>query len=184
MDELAVKSARGDVQAFAELVEREQAGVRGYLASRLRAPETAEDLAQETFIVAYRKLKEFDASQSLWPWLRGIAHNLVLNERRKLARNEALREEMLWKDATGPGPETHGGAIESLGRCLERLSGRMREFVRLRYDENRPLQDIAGRLKLTDGSARVAHVRILRSLRQCIETLGTEAQGSGQGSWQ
>jgi RNA polymerase sigma-70 factor (ECF subfamily) len=170
MDELIARILAGDREAFAAIVEEMQARVRAYVACRLSDPETAEDLAQETFIVAYRRLKDFDASQEFWPWLRGIAHNLVLNERRKLSREEALREELLWQDAGGPreSPGVRPGALEALARCLSRLSERMREFVRLRYDESRPLEEIAGQLGLTGGSARVAHVKVLRALRDCM----------------
>jgi RNA polymerase sigma-70 factor (ECF subfamily) len=47
-------------------------------------------VAQEAFIVAYNRLDEFDRSRDFGAWLRGIARNLVINERRKDARRKRI----------------------------------------------------------------------------------------------
>jgi len=171
MDELVARVIAGDREAFARVVERDSPRLRAYVACRLRDPEAAEDLAQEAFIVAYRRLAEFDQSRDFYAWLRGIARNLVLNERRKLSREAAAREELLAQSA-GPLWECDGpksSIFEALARCMARVSERMREFLKLRYDQGLELAQIAERTGITAGSARVAHVRLLRSLRECVE---------------
>ncbi|HOX08650.1 MAG TPA: sigma-70 family RNA polymerase sigma factor [Planctomycetota bacterium] len=173
MDELVTRAKSGDRNAFAHLVERESGRLRAFVACRLCDPETAEDLAQETFIIAHRRLGDFDAAQDFYPWLRGIARNLILNERRKRTREETVRDELFdqIRDAE-PSALADSPAIDLLGRCLARLSDRMRKFLQLRYDQGLALADVAGQMGLTEASARVTHLRLLRGLRDCMEQSG------------
>ena len=83
--ELATRVAGSDDQAaFQTLVERHQAAIRGFL-RRLMAGDhgTADDLAQETFLLAYRKLPSWEARGSLSSWLHTIAYRRFLQFRRK-----------------------------------------------------------------------------------------------------
>jgi len=171
VDELVARAVAGDREAFSGLVQREGARLRAFVACRLYGSEAAEDLAQEAFIVAYRRLADFDVSQDFYNWVRGIARNLILNERRRRSREEVAREELL-AQAAGPlwecdAPKTP--IFEALARCMAHVSGRMREFLKLRYDQGLELAEVAQRTGLTAGSARVTHVRLLRSLRDCVE---------------
>jgi RNA polymerase sigma-70 factor (ECF subfamily) len=174
MNELIERAMGGDTEAFGDLVEREQSRVRAFVASRLSDPQRAEDLAQDTFVIAYTRRGEFDQSREFGPWLFGIARNLIMNERRKLARREAAMEEL--RDyALVASQESNEGDVSNLERleeCLKRVSGKMRDFVRLRYFEDCPLEEVAKKMNLTYGSARVSHVRALGTLRDCMEEKG------------
>src|SRR5690606_8676992 len=79
----------GERAAFAELVERHSRGVLVFLTVRMSNPAEAEDLAQETFLIAWRKLAAFDPDAPFGPWLRGIARHLLQNYWRK-RRAEAI----------------------------------------------------------------------------------------------
>src|SRR6185369_1636266 len=79
-----VRAARqGSWPAFAELVRRHQDAVRACLAVRMDLPHEAEDLAQEAFVTAFRKLDDFDVDRPFGPWVRSIAFNLLRNHWRK-----------------------------------------------------------------------------------------------------
>ena len=52
------KAQRGDEAAFCRIVYAYQSRLRGYLATRTKTPADADDLAQDTFVVAYRKIAE------------------------------------------------------------------------------------------------------------------------------
>ena len=67
----------GDIEAFSQLVTAYQTNICACLAIRLNSNYEVDDLAQEVFIVAFRRLAEFDAERALGPWLRGIAFNLL-----------------------------------------------------------------------------------------------------------
>jgi len=92
--ELAARVAGSDDQAaFQQLVERHQAAIRGFL-RRLTAGDhgTADDLAQETFLQAYRKITGWKASGTFTSWLHSIAYRQFLQHRRKHARQQVVAE--------------------------------------------------------------------------------------------
>jgi RNA polymerase sigma factor (sigma-70 family) len=76
-----------DPAAFGELVRRHQSAVRGFLRHQTRGDSArADDLAQETFIRAWRGLGGYRGGSRFGTWLLGIAYNVFRNERR--ARKE------------------------------------------------------------------------------------------------
>ena len=84
--ELISRAALGsDTGAFGELVRRHQSAVRRFLRHLTRGDEaSADDLAQETFLQAYRGLGHFRADAPFLTWLLGIAHNQFRNARRRI----------------------------------------------------------------------------------------------------
>ena len=92
-DILARKAADGDSAAFASLVRRHQSSLRGFLLRLTRGDHAlADDLAQETFIEAHRKLAQYDGRGSFAGWLYAIAWSRFRMAARK-RRDEALGEE-------------------------------------------------------------------------------------------
>lgn len=74
----------GDVEAFRELVEQHQRRVFGFVRNLVRHAPDAEDLVQEVFVAAFRKLDSFDAERSQFStWLLTIARNRCLNHLRR-----------------------------------------------------------------------------------------------------
>ena len=92
--ELATRVAGSDDQAaFQQLVERHQAPIRGFLRRLLAGDHsTADDLAQETFLIAYRKIPGWKASGTLSSWLHTIAYRQFLQHRRKHKRQQVMAE--------------------------------------------------------------------------------------------
>src|ERR1044071_5477361 len=80
------QAANGDAAAWEPLMlAHQEAGVRAsYLL--LGDPDDAEDVAQETFLRAWKHLKGFDVTRPLRPWLLSIASNLASNRRRSAGR--------------------------------------------------------------------------------------------------
>ena len=73
-----------DRAAFGELVRKHQSAVRAFLRQLTRGDAAwADDLAQESFILAYRKLRDFRGEAAFSSWLLGIAHNQFRNARRR-----------------------------------------------------------------------------------------------------
>lgn len=88
-DLIARVLANEDQHAFGELVRRYQSPVRGFLARLTRGDaHLADDLAQETFVKAWRKLQTYHGSAKFSTWLFGIAYNefrTVARQRKELA---------------------------------------------------------------------------------------------------
>jgi RNA polymerase sigma-70 factor (ECF subfamily) len=73
--ELARAARGGDRQAFQELTTRHYRRVCAFLVKRVQRPDVVEDLAQETFLEAYRSLATLERPERFASWLFGIAHN-------------------------------------------------------------------------------------------------------------
>lgn len=83
------------IEEFGEIVNERQVSVRACVRVLGIPSGYVDDIVQETFIVGYKKFKEFVQSRSMRSWLLGIARNLVLHERRKTARRLKLIHENL-----------------------------------------------------------------------------------------
>jgi RNA polymerase sigma-70 factor (ECF subfamily) len=92
--DLAARVAGSDDQAaFQQLVERHQGAIRGFLRRLLAGDHgTADDLAQETFLLAYRKIAGWKGSGTFSSWLHTIAYRQFLQFRRKHARQQVMAE--------------------------------------------------------------------------------------------
>ena len=84
--ELVERARAGDADAFGELVERYQAAVYRVARAALRSTTEADDVTQEAFIAAFRKLREFRGDASFKTWLLAIAWNTARMQRRSAWR--------------------------------------------------------------------------------------------------
>ncbi len=87
---LVEQCLKGEREAFARIVERYQHRVFQLALTRMRNRQDADDLAQETFLQAYRKLHSFDQRYSFKTWLFTICANLGKNHLRGLARRREV----------------------------------------------------------------------------------------------
>jgi RNA polymerase sigma-70 factor (ECF subfamily) len=88
LDEALVAAAQsGSTEAFARLVERHQQALRAFLRRACGDWAEADDLAQETFLTAWRSIGRLKAGVSVRAWLCGIGYNKHLTARRSGARD-------------------------------------------------------------------------------------------------
>ncbi|MDX9975394.1 MAG: RNA polymerase sigma factor, partial [FCB group bacterium] len=94
-EEQGLRSAvlAGNELAWRTLYDRHFDPLFAYVYARTRDPHRTEDLVQETWTTAVRRIASFDAARGPFgAWLRGIADRLLLNERRRWARRQRLQE--------------------------------------------------------------------------------------------
>jgi RNA polymerase sigma-70 factor (ECF subfamily) len=83
-DPLTQRARSGDATAFGALVRQHQSKVRGFLRRLTRGDAAlADDLAQETFLEAHRKIAQYRGDGTFGAWLCGIAWSRFLMERRR-----------------------------------------------------------------------------------------------------
>jgi RNA polymerase sigma-70 factor (ECF subfamily) len=154
-----------------------------YLRSVVRDANVAEDLFQETMLVAWRKLAESDQSLPFGPWLRGIAGRLILEHRRKAAANSTLPCTPELLDALEaefaafeqrPG-DTFRSRAERLRTCLERLPALLRDAVHLVYVRGLSLHSMATALGATNEAVKKRVQRARQLLAECLESSGSAA---------
>ena len=152
--------------------------MRACLAVRMDNAHEAEDLAQEAFVTAFRKLAEFDLERPFGPWVRSIAFNLLRNHWRKfrvlgVGGHEEL-ESLVEQRIAAQNAGREGGELAALRDCLESLDGPARSLVERRYTEEASVQEIAAELgrKYSAVTMQLHRLRVL--LADCVrERLGT-----------
>src|SRR5690348_2908702 len=151
--------------------------VRAFLLSSLRDAVAAEDLVQETFLVAWRILDRYDRKLPFGPWVRGIAGKLVLNWRRKLGRSRVhyCDDEVLGRIDDGvreftqlPG-DTFDDKLDALRDCLHELTGPQRESIRLHYEHGLHCKQIGERLGIGFEAVKKHLQRGRAQLHRCLQ---------------
>jgi RNA polymerase sigma-70 factor (ECF subfamily) len=128
-DELVGKAQAGDVDAFTELVGRVQEKVYHTILGMTRNQEDAGDLAQETFMVAYRSLPSFKRQSGFYTWIYRIAVNLTLNFLKKKGKEkgtESFEDKAAVLDRAGyeaASPEGDSLSRELKDRIDEAIAG-------------------------------------------------------------
>jgi len=161
--ELARAAREGDSEAFGVLVTRYMRP--GYLValSVTGNPEDAEDVAQESFLVALKRLEDCRDPEKFGGWLLTIVRNRARNllRRERLRRGEELTPEI--SPGTG-GPEDDLRRMEireQVAQGLEGLSEIRREVLLLHDLEGWKHREIAQRLGIPDGTVR-SHLHFAR----------------------
>ena len=134
----------GDERAFEELVIRYEAKVRNIAFGVLRDRALAEDVAQETFLTAYRKAGSFRAEGSVRSWLFRIAVRRALDElKRRVRKAEVALPDAGADQVDHAEPHKELDADWDLERALERLTPEHRAAIILKEVEGLSYQEIA-----------------------------------------
>jgi RNA polymerase sigma factor (sigma-70 family) len=155
-----------DRVAFGELVRRHQGVVRGFLRRMLgSAADLADDLAQETFIKAYRNLRGFRGGASFPSWMCAIAANELRAEWRRRKRRSAFCEEDM--DAA-PLPAAGPGEQRDLAAGLARLPDAQRAALVLCYEHGLTHEEAAAALDCPVGTLKSHVARGKARLREWL----------------
>ncbi len=179
--EAAAEAQLGNKQAFRFLVERHSAAIFRLAYLMTRNEHDAEDLVQETFLRAFKQLKQFDGRAAFPTWLHRICVNCSLNfirarkSRREETRVTADELPSRWLDevaAQTPSPErlTQDRQFTAmLGPALDMLTEAERTAFILRHYENSPVEEIATALGTQPGAAKQTVFRAVQKLRTALE---------------
>jgi RNA polymerase sigma-70 factor (ECF subfamily) len=175
--ELAARVAGSDDQAaFQQLVERHQAAIRGFLRRLLAGDHgTADDLAQETFLLAYRKIPGWRASGTFSSWLHTIAYRQFLQFRRKHARQTVMAE----PPDTGFDPGLAVDAEILLPRLMQLVSAEERACLTLAYATGMTHPEIVQITGLPLGTVKTHISRGRQKLQQWLKDNDHSVQTAG-----
>jgi RNA polymerase sigma-70 factor (ECF subfamily) len=185
--DVAALAKEGREPAFRELVRRYERPVFSLIFRMVRDRETAEDLAQDTFIKVLNNIDRYRPEFKLSSWLFKIANNVTIDHlrRRQLATvsldGSPHAQTAAEAQATSLDVESRGEsaleAIESreLGTAIEEAIGRLRPEYRscilLRHVEGRSYEEIAATLDLPLGTVKTYIHRARHELREALEDL-------------
>jgi RNA polymerase sigma-70 factor (ECF subfamily) len=182
-DVLFIEQARkGDHAAFGELVKRYQRRAYAVAYGLVGNRDDALELAQESFVKAYRAMGRFNTDRPFYPWLHRIVRNTCLNHIKKRSRRGEFSLDGMMADgrdfATDErGPAESAGADElrrGLSRAMQRLSAPHREILTLRHVDELSYEEIAQVLEVPKGTVMSRLHAARRSLRE--EMVQTETK--------
>jgi RNA polymerase sigma-70 factor (ECF subfamily) len=189
--ELVASALRGSEAAFRELVVRFERPVYALILRMVRDQQTAEDLAQDVFVKAFRRLSSYDSRRKFASWLFKVAHNATIDH---LRRSELDTVPLAAEHEEGGGllavladdsAESPAAAAErrDMARALERaiaaLRPEYREAVVLRYVEGLAYQEICDVLSLPIGTVKTNLHRARKELADAMRAAGWAPAASG-----
>jgi RNA polymerase sigma-70 factor (ECF subfamily) len=165
-------------QRFTELYERCYGSVYAY-AARRAGRESADEIAAETFVIAWRRFESLPAEPL--PWLYGVARNVVMRLLAARERESRTLVEVVNELAISVGTGFDGGGDQRLWEAWERLSARDREVLALVAWEELSVPEAA---VVLDCSAPAFSVRLHRARRRLARLLAATEQMSSSPLWE
>jgi RNA polymerase sigma factor (sigma-70 family) len=177
--ELVARARQGDTAAFGELVERHRAAVYRAAQAAVGSASEAEDVAQETFLAAYRKMATYRGEASFKTWLLTIAWRRALARRRRLA---SLWRRFVSGDPPEPASPEHSRTPERVlieaertrhvMRLVRALPARLRDPLLLCAAGDQTYHEIAIVLGVPEGTLKWRVSEARRRLKQRLLALG------------
>jgi len=185
-DETLLKACRkGDLEAYEYLVQRHQRMLVNVAFRMTGVYEDACDIVQDALIAAWQKIGDFRGDAKLSTWLTAIVVNLSRNRRQQTRQRE--RREAYSLDAPLPGgdgeslPDPPSGSLSALeqleeaelrtflNRCIDALTPEFREVLVLRDMQELPYDEVAGVLKLHQGTVKSRLFRAREAVKECLK---------------
>jgi len=164
IDPLVGDALRGDVAAFGKLYRTHVGRVHALCLRLVADSNHAEQLTQDAFVRAWERLGTFRGESAFATWLRHVAVNVVLEDRRATARRTrrivSTADETL---LTSPSAPRHDDAGLDLERAMGRLPEGPRTVLVLHDVEGYQHQEIGQLLGIAEGTSK-AHLHRARSL--------------------
>ena len=185
-DDLVARAREGDTAAFGELVVRHQAAVYRAALAATGSTADADDVAQEAFLLAYRRLKSFRGAASFKTWLLTIAWNQALNRRRAATRwwqrivpvGDADTRAVSASGFSPPPPATPeelaaGGQLRSgIRQAIAALPPKLRDALLLAQSGEYSYDEMAAMLGAPAGTIKWRVSEARRAVRASLRTRG------------
>jgi RNA polymerase sigma-70 factor (ECF subfamily) len=161
-----------------EILAREHADMlTAYLRSLVWSASSVDDLFQDTMLVAWRRLADYDAAMPFGPWLRGIAQRLVLEHHRKgrarpTTTDPAVLAELdrRYEDLSRAHGDTFRQRAERVMKCLARLPDHMRDAVEMVYVRGMLMAAAAQSLGSSEEAVKKRVQRGRQLLAECVRS--------------
>ncbi len=187
--ELVAETLAGSADAYRELVERFQRPVLSLIVRMVHDPTQAEDLAQEVFLKAFRKLRLYDPGRKFSSWLFKIAHNTTIDHlRRKVPETVPLEasadgDEGTWEVLRSPEEEApdrraeQAEATAGVLAAIDSLKPQYREVLLLRFQQDLSYLEISEVTGLAMGTVKIHLHRARKQLASALAAAGRKPPG-------
>ena len=175
VDELNVihRAQQGDAQAFAELVEAYQGPVYRLALGMGLSPHDAEEVAQETFVAAWRGLPNFRGDSKFFTWIYQLTHHAAIDFLRREKRHGntvelAERPEISGEENRPEEIVEQQGDREAVAAAMQELTPEYREILLLRYMQELDYDEIAAVLAVPTGTVKSRLNRAKAQLKEIL----------------
>jgi RNA polymerase sigma-70 factor, ECF subfamily len=157
---------------FSELIARHHSQLYAYIFAVVKSRDDAEDLFQSVCLVLWRKFESFAPDSSFFAWARQTAKLVLCSFLRHKKNMSKLASEELLDALAETVSKTQGDGVEpclaALQRCRKKLTDSDEQLLRLRYDEDLGVGEIADRLRRLPPNVCRSLNRIRHWLLECI----------------
>lgn len=170
--DLVRKAKRGDAAAFGRLYDHTVDRIYRYVFFRVTDVETAEDLTSNVFLKAWENLERYRPGGPFLAWLYTIARNTVIDHYRTRKPGVRLEDVVIRQD-----PEIDDGLDRQndaamVKRALRELTDEQQEVLSLRFLEELDTEQIARRMRKTEGAIRALQMRALQAMARKLNESG------------
>jgi len=172
-EELMVAYREGDLSAFQILYKRHKGRLMGYLITKLKDLDEAEEVFQSVFVKLHAGRFSYKENIPFLPWIFTIARNTMVDHIRKretYKKHISVDTEYITSRAGGNNREPL--SIGSVVSELSSLSDSQRQALELRFNDGLSFEDIGKHMKITHSNARQIASRAVRALRNLLAGKG------------
>lgn len=176
--ELIERVKSGESQCFSELVLRYERPVFQSVFAFLGNRQEAEDVTQDVFVTAFRKIASFEYRASFLTWLRRIAYNQCIDARRKTKSRRTIAVDFDLEPqqvSNSPSPESvaqNNELLRNVRSTIDALAEEQRSIIILRDIDGLDYAEIASLLDIPIGTVRSRLHRARCELRDMMEKRG------------
>ncbi len=168
-------------------IEQNRRWLIAYVWSLIGDRAAADDLVQDTFVIAFQKRDTFRPGTNFGGWLRTIARNCTLAYCKKHARQPLLSHDESFRqldqlaaneEERSVDPDRRERQKKHLRDCLQRLTESVRHLLDLRYGSAWPLEKIARATGKNLSAVNVSIFRARAALEKCVNAKGRESEAA------
>lgn len=174
--DLVARVRAGDPDCYGELIRRHQRGLFHHAAGMTRDPDAAQDLVQDAFIVAYRRIGECRDPDRFGLWVFRILRNRALDHVKNIRRRSVPIETANLSATRGnPGDSAHRAELRAkLETALDGLTPEMRDAFLMKHMEGRSYEEMADLAEASVSAMKMRVHRAREALRDALEAMGVD----------
>ncbi len=177
LDDAIQRVREGNTAAFEVVVRQFERPLRAWLAVHAPPGVDVDEVAQLSFVAAYTRIRDYELGTNFAAWLFTIARFRLKTEVSRLRRiadyhiryAPDLLQRELERRSSEP-PELQETRLEHLQTCLGQLSEDLHRFIKWRYAEEIPLEEMADRSGRSVAAVKKQLWKLRRKLHVCVET--------------
>jgi RNA polymerase sigma-70 factor (ECF subfamily) len=165
-----------DIRDLTTAFLAERHALMAFIYGMVREPHAAEDIFQEVWLRLARAVEDGVDIENQPKWCRGVARNLILHHWRSNSREVVDSElielldltELAFSEASSS-DDFLSARQQALNDCTEKLPGRSRQLLALKYQDVHSIAEMAAMLNYSGAAVTKALLRLRRALATCVE---------------